>query len=136
MLPGCASSARLIVMTDVEQTRPGPSHQLHVKSRVLLTGALEMVRQAIEHQLGLRATYKRGSIILAPHILYERNGEAMVDAVILERDGVRPAEDKLGTFKLNSLRDAVTIMEPIALVQDFDAADPRYAERILACVSP
>ena len=96
---------------------------------------VEVVRHSIEHQLGLRAAYSRSSVILAPHILYERGGALFLDAVVLERDGARSGGDVLATFKLSTLRDPVTIMEPIAIVRNFVPEDARYSEQVLASVT-
>jgi hypothetical protein len=90
------------------------------------------VRHAIQHQLCARATYNRGLIILGPHILYERHGEPFVDGVVLERDGIRPDEQKLGTFKLAGLRNVVMTSEPYRCLPGFDPADERYAEKTIA----
>ncbi|MDH7639215.1 hypothetical protein [Sphingomonas oryzagri] len=97
-------------------------------------GQTEILAHAIEHELCVRALYNRGRIILAPHILYERHGEAHVDGVVLERDGAKPAEVKLGTLKIIGLRDVVMTMEPVRPMASFDAHDPKYAEKILAVI--
>ncbi len=87
---------------------------------------------AIAHQLCVRASYNRGLVILAPHILYTRSGDRFADAVVIDRNGAKPAEMKLGTFKLSGLRGAVITSEPFNPFDGYDAGDDRYAERIIA----
>ena len=62
-----------------------------------------VVFEAIVKQLAIAASYNRGEVTLAPHIIYTRHGELYVDAVTLERDGKPPKETKLGAFKLAGL---------------------------------
>lgn len=97
-------------------------------------GQAEILAHAIEHELCVRALYNRGRIILVPQILYERHGDAHVDGVVLDREGVKPAEEKLGTFKLAGLRDLVVTMEPVRPMPGFDRDDARYAEKILGVI--
>ena len=59
--------------------------------------------EAIVKQLAVAATYNRGEVTLAPHIIYTRHDEIYVDAVTLERDGKPPREEKIGAFKLAGL---------------------------------
>ena len=73
------------------------------------TGPVPTMFEAIVRQLAVTATYNKGSVTIAPHVLYTRHGEIYVDAVTVERDGKPPREEKLGTFKLDGLGDpAVT----------------------------
>ncbi len=97
--------------------------------------ALGALMHAIEHQLCVRATYNRAQLILAPHILYERKGEPFVDGVVVERDGVRPNEAKLDTFKLGGLRHLAATSEPVQPMMAFSLEDPRYGEKILAAIT-
>lgn len=133
--PCCGGSARPIIITPVEQNQTKSSLRVPEQSSSRVARAVEVVQYTIEQQLGLRAAYKRGSIILAPHILYERGGALFLDAVVLERDGARPDGDALATFKLSTLRDPVTMMEPIAVARNFDAGDARYSGQVIASVA-
>lgn len=119
----------------MEQNRPKLSLRIPEQKAARTARVVEVVRHSIEHRLGLRAAYSRRSVILAPHILYERGGALFLDAVVLERDGARPGGDALATFKLSTLRDPVTIMEPIAVARDFDPGDARYLEQVIASVT-
>jgi hypothetical protein len=119
----------------VEQNRPNLSLRLPEQPSSQISRALDVVRHAIEQQLGLRAAYNKGQLILAPHILYERGGALFLDAVVLERDGARPEGETLATFKLNALRDPVTIMEPVTIARTFDVRDARYSEQVIASLS-
>src|SRR5580765_765468 len=64
-----------------------------------------MVLEAIARGRCLQAVYNRMAVRLAPPILYTRHDELYVDAVTVERDGRKPRETKIGTFKLDGLRD-------------------------------
>lgn len=62
-----------------------------------------IVFEAIVKKQALAATYNRGAVTLAPHIVYTKHGEIYVDAVTLEREGQPPKEVKVGAFKLAGL---------------------------------
>lgn len=96
--------------------------------------AKTVVVHGIAHLLCVRATYNRGMVILAPQILYKRHDEPYLDAVMIERDGVKPVEVKLGTFKLSGLHGLAITSEPFAPFGAFDASDVRYAEGVIARV--
>ena len=86
-----------------------------------------IVLEAIARRRCLEATYNRTSVRLAPHILYTRHDELFVDAVTVERDGQRPRETKIGTFKLDGLRDPAVAGQPFRLERSFDPGDAKYA---------
>ncbi|EZP48895.1 hypothetical protein BW41_03897 [Sphingomonas sp. RIT328] len=67
------------------------------------TGPVPTMFEAIVRQLAVTATYNKGTVTIAPHILYTRHGEIYVDAVTMERDGKPPREEKVGTFKMDGL---------------------------------
>lgn len=69
------------------------------------TGPVPTMFEAVVRQITVSATYNKGSVTIAPHILYTRHGEIYVDAVTIERDGKPPREEKVGTFKLDGLGD-------------------------------
>jgi hypothetical protein len=62
-----------------------------------------VVFEAVVKKQAIAATYNRGAVTLAPHIVYTKHGEIYVDAVTLERDGKPPKEEKVGAFKLAGL---------------------------------
>ncbi len=64
---------------------------------------MPVVFEAIVKQQALAATYNRGDITIAPHIVYTKHGEFYLDAVTLERDGKPPREPKIGAFKISGL---------------------------------
>src|SRR4051812_40462049 len=86
-----------------------------------------LLLEAIALRKCVAATYNRMTVRLAPHILYTRHDELFVDAVTVERDGRRPRETKLGTFKLDGLRDPAVAGQPFRLEPAFDPGDSRYA---------
>ena len=67
------------------------------------TGPVPTMFEAIVRLITVTATYNKGSVTIAPHILYTRHGEIYVDAVTVERDGKPPREEKVGTFKMDGL---------------------------------
>lgn len=91
-----------------------------------------VLRHAIANLLCLRATYRRGEVILAPHIIFTRGGQRFVDAVPIEWKGERPSPAKLETFKLDSLKQTVITSEPFSPLPGFDDRDTRYAEGVIA----
>ena len=82
--------------------------------------------EAIARRRCLHAVYNRAPVRLAPHILYTRHDELYVDAVTVERDGRKPREIKLGTFKLSGLHEPAVDSQPFLLEPAFDPADARY----------
>lgn len=99
-----------------------------------LSQSVHILTFAIANKLCVRATYNRGAVTLAPHVLFERHGNPHVDAVVYERDGVAPAEEKLGTYNLAGLRDVVLTSEPLHVFAGFDPNQDRYAEKTLASI--
>ncbi|MBY8820862.1 WYL domain-containing protein [Sphingomonas colocasiae] len=97
----------------------------------------KILLEAIALHKSVTACYNRGTVRLAPHILYTRHGELHVDATTLERDGQPPRETKLGTFKLAGLTDLALdggSFEPFA---EFDPTAQRYqGETLFAIESP
>jgi len=88
---------------------------------------MPVVFEAIVKRQALSASYNRGEVTLAPHIVYTKHGELYVDATTLDRDGKPPREVKIGAFKiagLGSLRITPRRFEPSEL---FDPAEARYA---------
>ncbi|GMM60201.1 hypothetical protein NUTIK01_09780 [Novosphingobium sp. IK01] len=100
-----------------------------------LVQSVHILSFAIANKLCVRAVYNRGAVTLAPHVLFERHGAPHVDAVVYERDGVAPAEEKLGTYRLSGLRDIVLTSEPLHVFADFDPAQERYSEKTLAILT-
>jgi hypothetical protein len=116
----------------MKQTRPKLDLRLGEAGVSSEPPAEQIVCHAIEHQLCLRATYNRGLVILAPHILYTKHGDHFLDAVVIERDGMKPAEVKLGTFRLSGLRGVVPTTETFSSIEGYDPADARYGESVIA----
>ncbi|BAI99026.1 hypothetical protein SJA_P1-00740 (plasmid) [Sphingobium indicum UT26S] len=95
---------------------------------------MDLLTQAIREQLCIRATYNRGLVRMAPHILYTRHDALFVDAVVTERNGAAPAEAKLGSFRLTGLSGVAMTMEPFRRFVSFDPTDERYVGRTIATV--
>ena len=82
--------------------------------------------EAIATRRCVSATYNRGRVKLAPHILYTRHDEMYVDAVTVERDGEPPREVKFGTFKLAGLKDVALNNREFEPDPAFDPAEDKY----------
>ena len=95
-----------------------------------------VVFEAIVKKLAIAASYNRGEVTLAPHILYTRHGEIYLDAVTIERDGKPPKETKLGTFKLAGLSPLRLTARRFPVSGLFRAGDVRYADVALMAVEP
>ena len=73
------------------------------RSATAVPDTVPLVFEAIVKQQAIAATYNRGEVTLAPHILYTKHGEIYLDALTIERDGPPPREAKIGAFKLTGL---------------------------------
>ena len=93
-----------------------------------------VVLEAIVKQLAIAATYNRGEVTLAPHVLYTRHGELYLDAVTLERDGKPPREVKLGTFKLAGLQPLRLTARRFTPSELFQPSDERYVGTVLMAI--
>ncbi|RJF93886.1 hypothetical protein [Sphingomonas cavernae] len=87
----------------------------------------KLLLEAIALRKCVTATYNRGTVKLAPHILYTRHDELFIDAVTVSRDGKPPREIKIGTFKVSGLSDLALDDEPFAPEPGFDADAEKYA---------
>lgn len=93
-----------------------------------------VVLEAIALRKCVAATYNRGRVTLAPHIMYTRHDELYIDAVTLERDGRPPREMKMGTFKLSGLHDLAVADHPFSPEPMFNPADEKYAGTTLFAI--
>lgn len=76
--------------------------------------------------MSLRARYNGQSVLLAPQILFTRNGAPHVDAAVLEREGKRDEELRLRTFNLTGLHELRTSGRHFT-PQAFDLEEEKYA---------
>jgi hypothetical protein len=88
--------------------------------------ANQILLEAIALKKCVAANYNRTAMKLAPHILYTRHDELFVDAVALERDGQRPREIKLGTFKIAGLKELALAEQHFEQQPVFDPSDAKY----------
>ena len=95
-----------------------------------------VVLEAIVKKLAVAASYNRGEVTLAPHVLYTRHGELYLDAITIERDGKPPKEVKLGTFKLAGLSPLRLTARRFSVSSLFRSGDQRYADTTLIAVEP
>lgn len=85
-----------------------------------------IVFEAIVKQQAIAATYNRGEVTLAPHILYTKHGEIYLDALTIERDGNPPREAKIGAFKLSGLARLRITPRRFTPSELFEAGDAKY----------
>ncbi len=98
------------------------------------TGPVPTILEAIVRRLCLTAVYNRGTVTLAPHILYTKHDELHVDAVAVERDGKPPREIKLGTYRISGLGGIALVDRPFTPVELFDPSDAKYHDVTLMTV--
>jgi hypothetical protein len=96
--------------------------------------ANRLVLEAIATRKCLEGVYNHQSVKLAPHILYTRHDELYVDAVTIERDGQRPRELKLGSFKVTGIHNPRVGKQPFEPEAIFDAGAERYEGTTLFAV--
>lgn len=94
------------------------------------------VLEAIVRQRCLSITYNRTRMILAPHILYSRNGGLYIDGVVISREGMIPREEKVGSFKLDGLKDLTLLEREFAVSALFDRSLDKYQAETLMAVEP
>lgn len=97
-------------------------------------GAAPTILEAIVKRLAVAATYNRGEIVLAPHVLYTKHGELYVDGVVLERDGKPPKEVKVGAYKLAGLQPLRLAARRFTPSEVFDAGAEKYVGQTLMAV--
>lgn len=90
-----------------------------------------LIFEAIALRKAVTATYNRGVVTLAPHILYTKNDALHIDAITIERDGQPPREVKLGTFRLDGLKDLSMTEHGFDISCLFDPNDPKYTDTAL-----
>lgn len=90
--------------------------------------------EAIATRKAVTAEYNRGTVTLAPHILYTRNDALHIDAITIDRDGKPPREEKIGTFKLDGLTGVAVTDREFGISELFNAEDPKYSGNALFTV--
>ena len=100
--------------------------QLRDDDRQVPTGPVPTMFEAIVRRLMVTAVYNRGTVLLAPHILYTRHDQMYVDALTIERDGAPPKETKLGAFKLDGLGELRLTERTFKRSGLFVEGDPKY----------
>ncbi|WP_294357079.1 hypothetical protein [uncultured Sphingomonas sp.] len=87
---------------------------------------MPLVFEAIVKQQAIAASYNRGSVTLAPHIVYTKHGEIYLDALTLDRDGQPPREPKIGAFKLSGLTGLRVTPRRFTASDLFEPKDAKY----------
>lgn len=94
------------------------------------------VLEAIVRRRCLSITYNRTRMILGPHILYGRNGGLYIDGVVISREGMIPREEKVGSFKLDGLKDLTLLEREFVVSALFDPTLEKYQIETLMVVEP
>ena len=89
------------------------------------------ILEAIALRKCLNATYNRAPVMLAPHVLYQRNDSFFIDAITISREGKPPREEKIGSFNLAGLSDLAVSDAEFVVSPLFDRMDPKYREATL-----
>ena len=85
--------------------------------------------EAIALKKCIGATYNRVEMLLAPHILYSKNGAFYIEAVTIEKNGAPPREQKMGAFHLSGLSDVALTEQHFERAGElFDPELPRYQD--------
>ncbi|MFM9827452.1 MAG: hypothetical protein ACKVOB_01745 [Sphingomonas sp.] len=90
------------------------------------SGPVPTVLEAIVRRLCVVATYNRGSVVLAPHVLYTRHDVLHLDAMTLLRDGRAPREQKIATYRFTGLTDIGITDDPFMPSGLFEPDAERY----------
>lgn len=98
------------------------------------TGAAPMVMQAIVRKRPIAAEYNGGTVLLAPHALFQRHDALYVAASTVTRDGRRPKEEKIGCFKLDGLGSMRIAEGEFRISRAFSPNDDRFAGQVLIAV--
>ena len=99
-----------------------------------MNASTPIVLEAIVRQFCLSATYNRKRMILAPHILYTRNGALYADALVVSRENMLAREPKIGTFKLDGLSELVLTQRAFEISPLFEPWLDKYRGETLMAV--
>ena len=91
-----------------------------------------IVLEGIVRQRCLNAIYNRTRMVLAPHILYMRGDALYVDAQIISREFVIPREEKIGTFKIDGLKNLALTERSFTISKLFERDAEKYASALMA----
>lgn len=90
--------------------------------------ATALYLQAIALKKCVKATYNGQRMLLAPHVLYNRNDAIYLDAVTLLRDDREPREWKVGAFHLDGLKEPELTDRDFERHQLYEPDAMRYEE--------
>lgn len=109
-------------------------HPIHRKSTDAPMSAAPIVLEAIVRKRCVSATYNGGTVVLAPHALFQRHESYYVAASTITRDGVKPREEKIGAFKLDGLVDLSATEDGFFTSSVWNPGDERFAGQVLMAV--
>ncbi len=96
--------------------------------------AAPIVLEAIVRKRCVTATYNGGTVVLAPHALFQRHESYYVAASTITRDGLKPREEKIGAFKLDGLVDLTATEQDFFTSSVWNPGDERFAGQVLMAV--
>lgn len=100
------------------------------------SGPVPRIFEAIVRRRCIAATYNRGAVLLAPHVLYTRHEVLHLDALTVLREGRAPRELKIATYRLSGLTDINLSAESFVPAPCFEPEAERYAGVALLAVEP
>ena len=95
------------------------------------SGTTPTILQAIVTKQCIAATYNREAVLLAPHVLFMKNGAQHIGAATIERGGRPPREPKIGVFKLDGLGDVAITGRPFDVSAAWDPVDDRFESALI-----
>lgn len=87
--------------------------------------------EAIARRRLLSATYNGETILLAPHMLYERHGDLFVSALNLSKNWRSEDERRLGQFKLAGLSAPAVQEDAFEPLPSYEPVAPREGDAII-----
>jgi hypothetical protein len=92
------------------------------------------VLEGVVRRKCLSTTYNRKRMILAPHILYTRNGSLYMDAAVVSLENMLPREAKMGTYKLDGLKELTVLDRDFEISELFEPGAEKYQGETLMMV--
>ena len=89
---------------------------------------------AIQKRVCVSANEKKKQHVLAPHVVYVRDGEQRLAAVTVETDGNAPNKAKLELFKVVDLTDIAVLDRPFTPDPGFEPNGSEYGNEIICIV--
>jgi hypothetical protein len=129
-----AADAERLSLVAMQHRRYIGRHSARPKASTRTMSAAPIVLEAIVKKRCVTATYNGGTVVLAPHALFQRHESYYVAAATITRDGVKPREEKIGAFKLDGLVDLAPTEQDFFTSSVWNPGDERFAGQVLMAV--